>query len=121
MQDQNDIDGFKASLTALSAAMAVPKSHGKDSPIAQRAIRLRKAFGYDTATGFAKFLGVSVQRWSNVENGLPLGSQLALIVVRKVPGLTMDWLYLGKPDGLPMALARRLGELEPSKTSNTGL
>ena len=100
--------------------MATPESQGKDSPQALRMKALREAMGYPTGSGFAAFLNVSVQRWNNVETGFPLGNQLAFLLVKKVPGLTLDWLYLGKPDGLPLELARRLGEVEPVRTVSTG-
>jgi hypothetical protein len=35
---------------------------------------------------------------------------MIFLLCEKVPGLTSDWLYFGKPDGLPVELARRLGE-----------
>lgn len=100
--------------------MAAPESHGRDSPLARRMRRLREVAGFETGTAFAAFLGVSPQRWNNVEIGVPLGNQMAFILVQKIPGLTLDWLYFGKPDGLPLALARKLEEPEPSRTSNTG-
>ena len=93
-------------------APAVPRS---DQLRADRLIRLRKAFGYETAQAFATFLGVSKQRWGHCERGLPLGIELAQLVVRKLPGVTLDYLYFGKPDGLSVELARRLGVLEPGK------
>lgn len=82
---------------------------------ADRATRLRKACNYDTQVAFADFLGVSTQRWNNVEVGFPIRTDMAILLVRKVPGLTLDWLYLGKPDGLPLELARRLGEVPEAR------
>ncbi len=90
---------------------------GKNDPVAKRVRLLREALGYDSPGAFAALLGFSAQRWGNVENGLPLSRDIAFKLVQTVPGLTLDWLYFGKPDGLPMELARRLGELpsEPGK------
>jgi hypothetical protein len=76
-------------------------------------VRLREAVGYPTATAFAKFLGIGQQRWANYENGFPLSREIIFRLVQSIPGLTSDWLYFGKPDGLPVDLARRLGELGP--------
>ena len=98
--------------------MAVSET-GKDDPVAQRAIRLREAMGYDSPSTFAALLGYSAQRWGNVENGLPLSRDVAFKLVQTVPGLTLDWLYFGKPDGLPMELARRLGEMPPGRSKRT--
>jgi len=95
------------------------KAASKPSPVADRALRLREAMNYDTSAGFAAYLGVSPQRWNNVETGLPLSNQMAFLLVQKVPGLTLDWLYFGKAEGLPLELARRLGELGPAQNSTT--
>lgn len=102
---------------APSALMATKKTRARiaapaaDTGQADRLKRLREALGYDTALGFAKMLGVVPQRWYNFENGLPLSKEIAFQLVRTVPGLTLDWLFFGKPDGLPLELARRLGEV----------
>ena len=62
---------------------------------------------------FAEFLGVERGRWNNVECGAPLGKEMALRIVRKYPGVTLDWLFLGRPEGLTVEMARVLSE--PSK------
>lgn len=83
----------------------------KDSEVSERVRRLRLAMGYESQGSFAALLGLSAPRWNNVENGLPMSRDIAFRLVQKCPGLTLDWLYFGKPDGLPLELARRLGEL----------
>lgn len=84
-----------------------------DQGQAERLVRLREALNYPTATAFAKFLNVGQQRWANYENGFPVSREIIFRLVQSVPGLTSDWLYFGKADGLPVDLARRLGELGP--------
>lgn len=79
---------------------------------AGRLIRLRENLGYDVSAEFAALLGISPQRWNNFENGTPLSKDVAFILVKKVPGLTLDYLFLGRPDGLPIQLARTLGATE---------
>lgn len=101
----------------MSAAMAVKT--GKDDPIARRVRHLRETLGYESPGAFAAVLGYSPQRWGNVENGLPLSRDIAFKLVQIVPGLTLDWLYFGKPDGLPLELARRLGEFPPGRSKRT--
>lgn len=97
-------------MTRKKPASPKPKSSG-DRDQAERLVRLRESLGYPTATAFAAFLGVGQQRWANYENGFPLSREMIFRLVQSVPGLTSDWLYFGKPDGLPVDLARRLGEL----------
>jgi hypothetical protein len=50
--------------------------------------------------------------WNNVERGHPLSKEVALLLVNKCPGVTLDWLFLGKVEGLTLQMARALGVLE---------
>lgn len=79
---------------------------------ANRLIRLRKAYGYETSTAFALFLDIPLTTYSGFERGSPLSRQAAFKIVRKISGITLDWLYFDKPDGLPLDVARRLGVLD---------
>jgi hypothetical protein len=72
--------------------------------VADRIRRIQEALGYESATA----LVVSTSRLGNVTGGSALSRDLAFKLVKKVPGLTLDWLYFGKPDGLPLGLAKRL-------------
>lgn len=98
--------------------MAAPHPESNEA-VSERLRLLRKALDFDTSSAFAAHLGVSPQRWNNVENHVPLGRDLALTLVQKHPGLTLDWLYRGKTEGLPLALARLLGALEGSGITKT--
>lgn len=89
----------------------------KTETVHLRVKRLRKALDIGSQQAMADYLGVSVNRWNNVERGLSLGLDLATRMCMKIPGLTLDWLYFGKPEGLSQGLAQRLGEL-PGKTNN---
>jgi len=88
----------------------------KPTTVADRVKRLRAAINLISQQAMADYLGVGFNRWNNVERGLPLGLDLAIILCQRVPGLTLDWLYFGKPDGLSLDLARRLGEAPPADT-----
>ena len=82
----------------------------------QRARRLREAMGFNgrgSQQKFAELLGVERGTWNNVERGAPLGKEMALRIVRKFPGVTLDWLFLGRPEGLTVEMARMLSG--PSK------
>jgi hypothetical protein len=85
----------------------------------ERLKRLRLAYGFETSTAFAAFLDIGFQRWNAFENGAPLSREVAFLLVRKISGLSLDWLYFGKTEALPLELARRLGELgTPGKRSS---
>jgi DNA-binding XRE family transcriptional regulator len=113
-------DGIESPRAAPFAVMAkkrpiqtAPRKTSEDMNRAERLKRLRETLGYPTQSSFAAFLGISVQRWSNFENGMPISQEIVFLLVRSVPGLSSDWLYFGKSDGLSVSLARRLGELGP--------
>ena len=67
---------------------------------------------------FAELLGVDRGRWNNIECGAPLSKEMALRIVRKFPGVTLDWLFLGRTEGLTAEMARALSE--PSKGNDAG-
>lgn len=108
-QAQTLFDSERGQKRSFSAAMATKETGGKNAPLARRLRGLRKAIWGDNASAFAASLGISAARWSNFENGYPLSKEIAFKLVQIVPGLTLDWLYFGKPDGLPLELARTLG------------
>jgi hypothetical protein len=80
---------------------------------ADRLRRLREAHAYETTAAFARFLDLPITTYNAFENGAGLSRQAAFRIVQRLPGVSLDWLYFGKPDGLPMELARRLGLFEP--------
>jgi transcriptional regulator with XRE-family HTH domain len=95
--------------------MGQRETGGRNATGAQRLRRLRTAVVGDNSSEFARRLGISAKRWSNFENGYPLSREVALKLVQIVPGVTLDWLYLGKIEGLTVDLARRLGLLEAAE------
>lgn len=94
----------------VPGAKLVPRP---DQERAERLVALRRAFGYETAASFAAFLDVSKQRYGNCETGGALGLDLAHMIVRKLPGVSLDYLYYGRAEGLSVELGRRLGLLTP--------
>lgn len=71
-----------------------------------RTIRLVQ--GYEQVTEFAAACGIGRSRLANIEGGHKLTIDVAISIVKCVPGLTLDWLYFGKRDGLTVDLARRI-------------
>ena len=92
---------------------------GPDAPHAQRLRALRKVLEFETAAAFAGFLTISASRLSNVENGAPLGKDIAFRIAQRVPGMTLDWLWFGKTERLPFQLAQKL-EGPPVTTRRRG-
>lgn len=88
--------------------MAKKPAQGANQPVSQRLRALRQAEGYETALAFANKLGISPARYGNIEAGSNLSIQVAQLIVEKVHGMSLDWLYNGKEEALPLALRRRL-------------
>ena len=87
----------------------------------KRARRLREAMGFNgrgDQQKFAELLNVERGRWNNIECGGPPSKEMALRIVRKFPGVTLDWLFLGRTEGLTAEMARALSE--PSKGNDAG-
>ena len=91
------------------------------SDASKRARRLREAMGFNgrgDQQKFAELLSVGRGRWNNIECGAPLSKEMAVRIVRKFPGVTLDWLFLGRPEGLTVKIARALSE--PAKGNGAG-
>jgi transcriptional regulator with XRE-family HTH domain len=97
--------------------MHTKESGGKEAPGARRLRILRKAEGGDSSSAWAKRMGMTLPQYSNYENGVPLSKPAAVRLATRVPGLTTDWLFMGRMEGLSVDLRRRLEkaeqELEP--------
>lgn len=88
--------------------MHIKESGGRASPGARRLRLLRKAEGGDNSTIWAKRMGMTLPQLSNYENGVKLSRDAAILMCKRVPGLTMDWLFMGREEGLSVDLRRRL-------------
>jgi hypothetical protein len=94
-------------------AMVGKETGGSDSPVARRVRLLRQSFTGDNASKFAKdFAQCSPARWSNFECGYPLSKNIAFTLVKKIPGLSLDWLWHGERRGLTFDVLTRLDEME---------
>jgi plasmid maintenance system antidote protein VapI len=97
--------------------MANQKKTARDADVAVRLRLLRAVIeGEETGavTRFARRIGITVPRWSNFEGGLPLSKDVAIRLVQQIPGLTLDWLYLGRRAGLSVELDQRLDNFKSS-------
>ena len=76
--------------------------------ISERLKLLRAVVSGENQTQFAARLGIQPSRWHNLERGFPLSKEVALMLVRKFPNFTLDWLYLGNTNGLSVRTLREL-------------
>ncbi|MBM7482643.1 hypothetical protein ACVWWI_004044 [Bradyrhizobium sp. USDA 3686] len=81
--------------------------------VAERELERKAVAGTETA--FCKRIGIEVRRWNNFERGMPLSKSVGILLVQNIPGLTLDWLFQGKADGLPLQLR---DELESTTSYN---
>ena len=86
---------------------------------AERLKRIRRALSFETSAAFAAFLEIDSSRYNAFENGRPLSRDVAFRLVRKIPGLSLDWIYFGRSEALPIELARRLGLFDPPGKTTT--
>ena len=92
--------------------------------VAKRLQTLRQMVAGGNQTTLATKLGVTVKRWNNFERGSPLSKEVAIMIAKKFPGITTDWLFLGIASGVPMALQRELeraaSDITPAARSRAG-
>jgi DNA-binding XRE family transcriptional regulator len=91
----------------------MPQSESKEA-IAQRLEITRVALGYTKQAKFASAIGgVTPQRWNNYESGRDrLTLNLALVICRKFPQVTLDWLYRGDKGSLRPAFSAAVDDAE---------
>lgn len=79
-----------------------------------RCIWLRHAYGVKQKV-FAEKLGISVQRWNNIEVGTCLLSQQMAMKLVDLTGASLDWLYRGYDyrGGITLHLAAMLDATAP--------
>jgi hypothetical protein len=80
--------------------------------IAERLLLLQEVLegaGRGASARMANRLGITLHRWYNVLRASPLSIGLAHRIVLTFPGVSLDWLYLGRPEGLSCQIAKKLG------------
>lgn len=81
----------------------------------QRLRATRRALGYATIRSLANDLDEPEDNLSNWERGVSLVPTQVIHKLKRLKGVTADWIYLGDPAGLPHDLAlRALREMEAS-------
>jgi transcriptional regulator with XRE-family HTH domain len=88
--------------------------------VAKRLRAVRRAYGRLHGCGnlsqsaFARLCGINPTAWNNAETGYSnLGIAIAIKIARQT-GVTLDYLFLGNPAGLPFALAVEIMKLPPN-------
>ena len=80
--------------------------------VAQRLLLLQEMFEgtrRGASVRMAQRLGITFHRWYNVLRGSPLSIAIAQRIVLNFPGVSLDWLYLGRPEALSCQISEKLG------------
>jgi transcriptional regulator with XRE-family HTH domain len=88
--------------------MATKKIIPEFLEIGQRLELIREAIGIEVQAEFAKLCGVQPNAYSQWAKGRARISLPFALQVVKATGATLDYIYLGKTDGLPMKFMRIL-------------
>ena len=87
--------------------------HMKKTPLVAQRLRLLQEMFEGTGRGaslrMVQRLGITPTVWSNALTASPLSIRLAQRIVLTFPGVSLDWLYLGRPEGLSCQIAEKLG------------
>lgn len=114
-KDNSEIPLCGAFLPGMPRTKQTP--HG---PEAERLRILITAVGSPTDAAFARRVGITTTRLSNVLGGSPIGRDMAHKLVKKIPGLSVDWLWFGNRSALSYDLGRRLDEAAEALEAEKG-
>jgi hypothetical protein len=69
---------------------------------------LREITSGDSQNHFADKIGIDMKRWNNFERGYPLPRDVAFLLVDKLPGMSVDWIWFGWTGNLSPEWKRKL-------------
>lgn len=119
LQDPNLFVTKKFEITAMSRSMTGTESGGRFAPTAIRMRAIRRASAHPDRKGFADFLGITLSRLSNVENGLPISRQMQEMIFAKLPWVDPGFLLHGNQQGLTGFTLQKLAPLLAEESDTT--
>ena len=119
LQAPNSFDTKKFELGAGSGLMGTQETGGRFAPTAIRMRALRRASPYPARKDFANFLGITVPRLSNIENGFALSRDAQDRVIAKMPWVSRSWLVDGDEATLTGTALHRLAPLVTEESDTT--
>lgn len=105
--------------TALLFAMEEGVPVTSVAAIAGRLERTRKALGLNQ-TQLCNRVGIRTNTYNQWEKGKQRPSLDEAILLAEKLNLTLDWIYLGKPYGLPSDLVDKIVALQPPPKPTSG-
>ena len=93
------------------------KAEGFDVEGYRRRLRiLREIISGDNQSEFVKRLGVEFKRWNNYERGYPVPREVAFLLHKKFPGMSIEWIWFGTKDSLSPEFKARIALAEKLDT-----
>lgn len=118
-QAPNSFDTKKFEIRAVFLSMTGKDPRGKFAPTAIRLRVIRRASAYPTPALFSKFLGISLSRLSNCENGFPISRGLQDLIVANMPTISRSYLMDGDEDALTGFTLQKLRPLIEEESDTT--
>lgn len=99
--------------------MTSRESGGRLAPTAIRLRAIRRASHKPERKHFAEFLGITISRLSNAENGFPISREVQNKIVEKLPWVSRSYLMDGDEGSLTGATLQRLLPLVAEESVTT--
>jgi transcriptional regulator with XRE-family HTH domain len=79
----------------------LPRIEGFDTNAYKLRLRLlREIVSGENQADFAQRLGIPFKRWNNYERGYPVPRETAFLLMKRFPGLSVEWLWFGMTGNL---------------------
>lgn len=118
LQASNSLDTKIFEIGAISRPMG-KETGGRFAPTAIRLRAVRRASPHPAPKDFAEFLGITVTRLSNIENGHPLSRDVQNRVIDKMPWIARSWLVDNDEGSLSGTALQRLAPLVAEESDTT--
>lgn len=99
--------------------MSTREHGGRFAPTAIRLRAIRRASAYPERKGFADFLGITLSRLSNFENGYPVSPDVQKRIITKLPWISRSYLMDGQEDALTGFTLQKLAPLLAEESDTT--
>lgn len=99
--------------------MSKEETGGRFAPTAIRLRAVRRMSPHPTRRAFADFLGITLSRLSNFENGFPISRDMENRLAAHLPWISIDFIRHGKEDVLTGVVLQRLKPLIEEESDTT--
>jgi transcriptional regulator with XRE-family HTH domain len=85
------------------------EQYGFDVEAYRRRLQLlRQIVSGENQQDFAARIGVDKKRWNNYEQGYPVPREVAMLLMARIEGFSIEWLWFGKEKNLSDHLLRMI-------------